>query len=182
MLIEPLPLNGAHLVTLEPRGDERGFFARFFCQREFSEAGLSSSFVQVNNSWSREKGTLRGLHYQLGPSQETKLVRCISGRVWDVIVDLRPGSETFRSWHAEELSAANRAMMYVPKGFAHGFITLEEGCELIYLVDEFYAPEQERGLRWDDPWHGIEWPLSPTVLSARDQSHPDFSRQWHLGE
>lgn len=174
MKFRELPLQGAYIVELQPRGDERGFFARLFCEREFAERGLSHSFVQVNDSYSRQAGTLRGMHYQLAPKQETKLVRCIAGRVWDVIVDLRSGSATYGRWHGEELSAENRAMMYVPKGFAHGFISLEEETELVYFVDEFYSPELERGLRWNDPAFAIEWPMRPSVISERDQAHPDF--------
>lgn len=175
MKFEKLPLDGAYLIDLEKRGDERGFFARVFCVNEFREHGLATEFVQVNNSSSADVGTLRGMHYQLAPAAETKLVRCIKGSLWDCIVDVRPESATYGKWFGAELSAENRRMMYVPMGFAHGFITLEPDTEAFYFVDEFYAPEQERGLRWDDPKIGIEWPREPVVLSDKDRAHPDFT-------
>jgi dTDP-4-dehydrorhamnose 3,5-epimerase len=168
------PLAGAYLIELEKRGDARGFFARVFCQREFAEHGLQTTFVQVNNSSSAEPGTLRGMHYQLAPCAETKVVRCIRGALWDCIVDLRPESPTYCRWYGETLSAENRRMMYVPKGFAHGFITLEPDTEAFYLVDEFYAPQYERGIRWNDSAVGIEWPRMPQVMSDKDQAYADF--------
>jgi len=137
--------------------------------------------VQVNNSLSAQKGTLRGMHYQLAPRAETKLVRCIRGALYDVILDLRPDSPTFGQSFGAELSAENRRMMVVPKGFAHGFITLADDTEAFYFVDEFYAPEQERGVRWDDPRFAISWPLAPVVLSDKDREHRDFDPAWHLG-
>ncbi len=176
----PTPLDGAYLVELEKRGDERGFFARFFCEREFAEHGLPSNFVQVNNSLTAEEGALRGLHYQLAPKQEDKLVRCLTGSIWDCIVDLRPESPTFKQWFGHTLSADNRTMMFVPKGFAHAFLTLEPNSEALYLVTEFYAPELERGLRWDDPALGIQWPKEPKVISEKDASWPDFDSEYHL--
>jgi len=176
MIFESTPLQGACVIELEKRGDERGFFARVFCEKEFAAQGLVTRFVQINNSLSADVGTLRGMHYQLPPASETKLVRCIRGSLWDCIVDLRPDSPTFKRWFGAELSAENRRMMYVPKGFAHGFITLEPDTEAFYLVDEFYAPELERGLRWNDPAIGIEWPAEPRVMSEKDQKHPDFGQ------
>ena len=137
--------------------------------------------MQVNNSLSAQKGTLRGMHYQLAPRAETKLVRCIRGALYDVILDLRPDSPTFGQSFGAELSAENRRMMYVPKGFAHGFITLADDAEAFYFVDESYAPEQERGVRWDDPRFGIAWPIAPAVLSDKDRGHRDFDPAWHLG-
>lgn len=175
------PIAGAYLVELDKRGDERGFFARVFCVREFLEQGLTGSFVQVNNSLSGETGTLRGMHYQLGPRSETKVVRCISGAFWDVILDLREDSVSFGRWFGAELSAANRRMMYVPKGCAHGFLTLTDQAESLYLVDEFYSPEHERGVRWNDPRFQIAWPVEPTVISDKDRNHPDFDPVYHLG-
>lgn len=180
MKFTSLPLEGAYLIDLEKRGDERGFFARLFCEEEFAQHGLENHFVNVNNSHSAEKGTLRGLHYQLHPYEETKLVRCIRGSFWDVIVDLRPDSPTFKHSYGALLSEDNRQMMYVPKGFAHGFLTLEPDSEVIYLVSEFYAKEQERGLRWNDPEFSIAWPEKPTVVSERDANHPDFDPAHHL--
>jgi dTDP-4-dehydrorhamnose 3,5-epimerase len=178
----PLPLEGAYTIELEKRGDDRGFFARFFCTKEFENHGLNPKFVQVNNSLSADKGTLRGMHYQLPPQAETKLVRCIKGSLFDVIVDIRPNSRTFGKWAGAELSATNRTMMLVPDGFAHGFITLEPDTEALYLVSEFYAPEMERGIRWNDPQFNIEWPITPSVVSDKDQNHPDFSPETHLNK
>lgn len=176
----PTPLAGAYLIDLEKRGDDRGFFARAFCEQEFAAHQLVSRFVQVNNSLSAFKGTLRGMHYQLAPKAETKLVRCIRGALWDAILDLRPESPTFGQHFGAELSAENRRMMYVPKGFAHGFITLQDDTEAFYFVDEFYSPEQERGLRWNDPRFAIKWPAEPVVLSDKDRGHKDFDPAWHL--
>jgi len=176
----PTPLAGAYLIDLEKRGDDRGFFARAFCEQEFAAHQLVSRFVQVNNSLSAFKGTLRGMHYQLAPKAETKLVRCIRGALWDAILDLRPESPTFGQHFGAELSAENRRMMYVPKGFAHGFITLQDDAEAFYFVDEFYSPEQERGLRWNDPRFAIKWPAEPVVLSDKDRGHKDFDPAWHL--
>jgi len=181
MKFHKLPIQGAYLIGLEKRGDERGFFARVFCRDEFAEQGLITDFVQVNSSLSADKGTLRGMHYQLAPHAETKVVRCIRGAFFDVILDLRPDSPTFGQRHGEELSAENRRMMYVPKGFAHGFITLTDCAEVLYFVDNFYVPNAERGIRWNDPKFGIEWPMPPTVLSERDAGHPDFDSVYHLG-
>jgi len=182
MIFTPTPLSGAFLIELEKREDERGFFARAFCENEFAAHALSSRFVQVNNSLSHRKGTLRGMHYQLAPKAETKLVRCIRGALFDVVLDLRADSATFgRSWGAE-LSADNRRMMYVPKGFAHGFLTLEEHTEAFYFVDELYSPGHERCIRWDDPRFRIEWPVAPEVISDKDRNQKDFDERWHLGQ
>lgn len=181
MIFHPTPLAGAYLIELEKRGDDRGFFARAFCTREFAAHDLVRNFVQVNNSLSAQAGTLRGMHYQLAPHAETKLVRCIRGALWDCILDLRRDSPTFGRWYGVELSAENRRMLYVPKGFAHGFITLSADVEAFYFVDEFYAPQAERGVRWDDPRFRIAWPMSPVVLSDKDRAHPDFDEAFHLG-
>ncbi len=174
------PLKGAYEIELEKRGDDRGFFARFFCVNEFTKAGLETNIVQINNSLSRDKGTLRGIHYQLAPKAETKIVRCIKGALFDVIIDLRETSETFGKWHSAELTAENRKMLYVPKGFGHGFLTLEEDTEALYLVTEFYAPELERGIRWNDPYFNINWKTGPVVISDKDKNHPDFNPEYHL--
>jgi dTDP-4-dehydrorhamnose 3,5-epimerase len=181
MIFTPTPIAGAYLVELEKRGDERGFFARLFCEREFGTAGLPNRFVQINDSRSAQQGTLRGMHYQLAPKAETKLVRCIHGALYDVVLDVRKGSPTFGQSFGAELDAENRRMMLVPKGCAHGFITLAPDTEAFYLVDEFYAPELERGVRWDDPRFAIRWPLAPAVLSDKDRAHRDFDPAWHLG-
>lgn len=170
----PLPLKGAYLIDIEKLEDERGFFARAFCAEDYIEQGLEGSFIQLNNSYSVKKGTLRGLHYQLAPMQETKIVRCIKGSFFDVILDLREESETFGKSFGEVLSAENRRMMYVPKGFAHGFYTLEDESEVVYMVSHYYSPEFERGVRWNDPAFAIQWPGEPLVISDRDRRHADF--------
>lgn len=175
MKFHDTPLEGARMIELEKRGDERGFFARYFCEREFAVAGLETRFVQINNSLSARKGTLRGLHYQLPPAAEVKVVRCMRGALWDVIVDLRPDSPTFKKWFGRELTADNRLMMYVPRGFAHAILTLTDDAEALYLVSAFYAPELERGLRWNDPAIAIEWPIGPVEISAKDAKWPDLS-------
>jgi len=174
------PLKGAFVIELEKRGDERGFFARTFCKKEFEANGLNNEIVQINNSLSKDKGTLRGMHYQLSPKSEDKIVRCIKGSLYDVIIDLRPDSETFKKWFGTELSAENRNMLVVPKGFAHGFITLEENTETFYLVTEYYSPEHERGVRYNDTAFGIKWPMEPIVISEKDKNHPDFNPNYHL--
>ncbi len=180
MIFTPTPLPGAFLIDLEKKGDDRGFFARAFCQNEFSQHGLARSFCQVNNSLSAQKGTLRGMHYQLPPHAETKLVRCIRGALYDVILDLRVGSPTFGRSFGTELSADNRRMLYVPKGFAHGFLTLCDDTEAFYFVDEFYAPERERCIRYNDPKFGLDWPAAPVVISEKDKNQSDFDQSWHL--
>lgn len=162
------PLSGSYLIDLEPRQDERGFFARYFCEQEFAAHGLNSHWVQINNSLNKEAGTLRGLHFQYAPHAEVKLVRCIQGAIWDVIVDLRQNSTSYGKWFGATLSNENRTMMYVPKGFAHGFISLEPNSEIIYLVSDFYAPAYETTLLWNDPEVEIEWPRKPSVISEKD--------------
>lgn len=174
MKFTPTPLLGAFLIDIEKRGDDRGFFGRAFCEKELAVQGLSSRFVQVNNSLSATKGTLRGMHFQLAPKSETKIVRCFRGAIWDVILDLRKESPTFGQSFGAELSADNRCMMYVPKGFAHGCITLVDDTETFYFVDEFYAPEHERGVRWNDPRFKMEWPIPPVVISEKDSGWKDF--------
>jgi len=176
----PSPLEGAYLIELERKGDDRGFFARAFCVNEFREHNLATQFVQVNNSLTGAEGTLRGMHYQLPPKAETKIVRCIRGALYDMILDIRPDSPTFGRSFGAKLTAENRRMMYVPKGFAHGFITLEPNTEAFYFVDEFYAPELERGIRWNDPKFQFDWPHEPAVLSDKDRNHPDFDETYHL--
>lgn len=180
MLFTKLPLEGAYTIDLDKKGDDRGFFARFFCTNEFKSHGLDDQFVQVNNSLSACKGTLRGIHYQLQPKAEAKLVRCIKGALYDVILDLRKDSSTFGQSYGCELTADNRRMMYVPKGFGHGFVTLEDDTEALYLVSEFYNPELERGIRWNDARFNIKWPVVPSVISAKDLEHADFDPEYHL--
>jgi dTDP-4-dehydrorhamnose 3,5-epimerase len=180
MIFTEAPLAGAYLIDLEKRGDERGFFARAFCVKEFADHGLATKMLQANDSLSSKKGTLRGMHYQLDPMAETKLVRCIRGALHDVILDLRSGSRMFGQSFGAVLSAENRRMMYVPKGFAHGFITLADDTEAYYLVDQVYSPECERGVRWNDPKFSVEWPIEPVVISEKDQRIRDFDPAWHL--
>ena len=181
MIFHKAQVAGACTIELEKRGDERGFFARVFCEKEFAEAGLITRFVQVNNSTSADRGTLRGMHYQLSPKSETKVVRCVRGSLFDVVLDLRRESPTFGQSFGAELSAENRLMMYVPKGCAHGFLTLTDNSEVIYLVDEFYSPENERIVRFDDPKFRIEWPDEVRVISDKDRNAQDFDPAYHLG-
>jgi dTDP-4-dehydrorhamnose 3,5-epimerase len=176
MIFVETKLPGAFVVELDPRVDDRGFFARAWCSREFEDHGLSSQLAQCNLSFNQRSGTLRGMHYQAAPKEEAKLVRCTRGAVYDVIVDLRPRSATFKKWTAVELTAENRRALYVPKGFAHGYQTLTDRTETLYQVSEFYAPEAERGVRWNDPAFEIEWPDAETrILSEKDRSWPDFA-------
>jgi len=167
-------LKGAYVIELEPMEDERGFFARSFCQKEFEEHGLNLRTVQCNISFNKKKGTLRGMHYQVAPYEEAKLVGCIRGAIYDVIIDLRPNFPTYRQWFAVELSAEDYKMLYVPEGFAHGFQTLENNTVVFYQMSEFYHAECARGVRWDDPVFGIEWPVKKLVISPRDQSYKPF--------
>jgi dTDP-4-dehydrorhamnose 3,5-epimerase len=167
---------------LEVREDERGFFARTWCRKEFEQHGLGTEFVQANLSHNKCKGTIRGLHFQLKPFAEAKLVRCIRGAVWDVIVDLRRDSSTYMKWFGVELSADNRRQLYVPKNFAHGYQTLVDDAEVLYHVSEFYTPDYERGIRWDDPAFSIHWPQSTgVVVSTKDQSWPAFTAERREG-
>ncbi|MGQ0697930.1 MAG: dTDP-4-dehydrorhamnose 3,5-epimerase [Panacagrimonas sp.] len=179
MRVTPSPLQGACTIEMDLRGDSRGFFARLFCEKEFAAAGLETRFVQINNTLTHTRGTLRGLHYQLAPAAEVKVVRCVSGSLHDLIVDLRPDSATFGKSFGAELTAENRRMMYVPRGFAHGFVTLEPDTEILYLMGAFYSPEHERGLRYNDPWLAIDWPISPVEISDKDRAWPLFDPQFH---
>jgi dTDP-4-dehydrorhamnose 3,5-epimerase len=163
-------LDGACIIEPELHKDSRGLFARTYCAREFREQGLADAFVQCNTSWNARKGTVRGLHYQLPPSSEVKLVRCTTGALWDVIVDLRRNSPTYLQHVAVELTASNRLALYIPGMFAHGFQTLEEGTEVFYQMSEFYASSLATGLRYDDPKLAINWPLAVTSISDRDQT------------
>lgn len=174
MLFRETKLKGAYLVEPERLEDDRGFFARTWCQREFETHGLNPRLVQCSISFNRKKGTLRGMHYQVAPHAEAKLVRCTMGAIYDVIVDLRPESPTFKQWIAEELTAENRAALCIPEGFAHGFQTLADNTEVFYQISESYYPDTSRALRWNDPVFGIEWPLSPTAISSRDLTHLDW--------
>jgi dTDP-4-dehydrorhamnose 3,5-epimerase len=172
MIFTKTPLAGAYVIEQERRGDARGYFARTLCAREFAAQGLATTFVQANTSLSVEPGTMRGLHYQRAPAEETKLMRCIQGAMWDVIVDIQPGSPTYLQSFGAELSAENGRQMYVPKGFAHGFMTLKPDTIAAYMVDEFYTPGVEEGFRHDDPALGIDWPMAATVVSNKDRAWP----------
>jgi dTDP-4-dehydrorhamnose 3,5-epimerase len=172
MIFHETKLKGAFIVELDGIEDDRGFFARVYCAREFEERGLRPQVVQANISYNHRKGTLRGMHYQTAPASEPKLIRCISGAIWDVIIDMRPDSPTYLEHLGVELSAENRRAIYVPDMFAHGNQALTDGAELLYLVGEFYTPGCERGVRHDDPAVGIDWPLPVTVISEKDRSWP----------
>jgi dTDP-4-dehydrorhamnose 3,5-epimerase len=167
-------LPGALLIEPEKLEDGRGFFARSWCCREFEANGLNPRLVQCDISFSHNKGTLRGMHYQVAPFSEVKLVRCTRGSIYDVIIDLRPDSPTFKDHMGVILSAENHKMLYVPEGFAHGFVTLEDSTEVLYQMSEFYAPEHGRGVRWNDRTFEICWPIVPTIMSERDRTCPDF--------
>lgn len=175
MNIRATPLDGAYVVALDERRDARGFFARAFCQAEFAAAGLNPSCSQTNLCWNAVKGTIRGMHFQIPPHSECKLVRCVRGSVLDVIVDLRTESDTYMQHFAVELSSSNRLSLYVPPLFAHGYQVLEDDTELHYQMSDAYAPGSERGIRFDDQALGISWPLTVTAISAKDCSWPEFS-------
>jgi len=172
MIFTESPLPGVFLVDLELRADERGFFARSYCLDEFAAQGLSTPLQQCSVSYNARKGTLRGLHYQAAPHEEHKLVRCTAGAIFDVIVDIRPHSRHYRRWFGTELSAQNRRALFIPPGFAHGFITLKDDAEVYYMISVLYSPAHAQGFRWSDPAFGIQWPLSPSVISARDAAYP----------
>ena len=168
------PLDGAYIVEIEATEDERGSFARSWCQKEFEEHGLNSRIVQCNISLNKKKGTLRGMHFQIEPFAEAKLVRCTRGAIYDVIIDLRENSPSFKKWFAVELSESNQKMLYIPEGFAHGFQTLEDNTEVFYQMSEFYYPEYSRGIRWNDPLFSIQWPEGERIIAKKDQEYPDF--------
>ena len=180
MIFTETILKGNYVITVEPKGDNRGWFARTFCKKEFSAIGHNKEWVQLNHSFTSEIGTVRGMHFQKPPHQEIKMVRCISGSVFDVVVDIRKNSPTFLKWFGVEISASNKKMMYIPEGFAHGFQTLTENCELIYHHTEFFSPEAEAGLNVSDPLVNIEWPKAIAMLSERDKSH-DFLKEKFTG-
>jgi dTDP-4-dehydrorhamnose 3,5-epimerase len=174
MVFRETKLGGAYIIDLAPRPDERGFFARTFCEREFAEHGLPTRFPQCNLSRNDRAKTLRGMHYQAAPHRESKVVRCVTGAIHDVIVDLRPGSPTHLGWVGVELSARNGRALFVPEGFAHGFVTLEDATDVFYHMGAFFQSEGARGARWNDPRFGIEWPVTPAIIAARDAAYPDF--------
>jgi dTDP-4-dehydrorhamnose 3,5-epimerase len=172
MIFHETTLSGAFVVELDKKEDNRGFFARGFCAKEFAEHGLKPQFVQTNISYSHTKGTIRGMHYQVAPANETKFIRCIRGAIWDVIIDMRPESPTYLQHLGVELSAENRNAIYVPDMFAHGNQALTDGAELLYLVGDYYTPGFERGIRYNDPAIAIEWPMPVTIVSEKDANWP----------
>lgn len=174
MIFHEVELPGVFEIRLEPRSDERGFFARTWCQKEFEAHGLNSRLVQCSLSFNARKGTLRGMHYQVAPYAEIKLVRCTKGAIYDVVLDLRPQSPTFKNWIAVVLTAENRNTVYVPEGCAHGFLTLEDETEVLYQMSEFYNTESARGVRWDDPAFQIKWPQRVQVISQLDRTYANF--------
>ncbi len=176
MIFSETTLKGAILIEPEKLEDERGFFARTWCASEMTEKGLNARLAQCNISFNRKKGTLRGMHFQVAPHGEAKLVRCTKGSIYDVIIDLRPKSVTFKKWYAVELSANNYKMLYIPENFAHGFLTLEDNSEVHYQMSEFYYPDCARGIRWNDASFSVKWPDDIRVISERDRSYPDFSK------
>ena len=180
MRINKLVLEGAFVIEPEPSTDDRGLFARIFCKEELQSILHGKSIVQVNHSMTRHKGAIRGMHFQRPPTAEIKMVKCLRGSVFDVMIDLRSDSSTFLNWHGEKLSAENMKMMYIPEGFAHGFQTLEQNSELLYLHTEFYSPEHEGGVRYNDPKIGIKWPLEATDISERDRNHPLLAEDFLL--
>ena len=172
MIFTELPLQGAYTVEMQRLADERGFFARSYCAEEFAAHGLGPELRQCSVSYNARRGTLRGLHYQSAPHEEHKLVRCTFGAVFDVIVDIRASSPTYRRWHGAELTADNRRSLFIPPGFAHGFVSLTDHAEVYYMISVAHAPQSARGLRWNDPAFAIEWPLPPVVICARDAAYP----------
>ncbi len=174
MIFRETKLKGAFLIEAEKRADDRGFFARSFCREEFEAHGLNPNVAQCNISFNRRKGTLRGMHFQVAPYEEAKLVRCTMGSLYDVCIDLRPKSATFKQHFGVVLSARERNMIYVPEGFAHGLQTLEDDTEVFYQMSQVYAPESARGVRWNDPAFGIEWPPAERVMTKKDRTYPDF--------
>ena len=178
MIFNPTPFAGSYIIDLEPKADERGWFARYYCKDEFQKIGHTKEWVQMNHSVTNKKGSIRGMHFQVHPFREIKMLRCIAGSVYDVIIDLRKNSNTFLKWIGVELSSENKKMLYIPEGFAHGFQCLEDNCELIYHHSEFYKPGAEAGIRYNDPLVNIEWPLPAIIISSRDEQHPYLSENF----
>jgi dTDP-4-dehydrorhamnose 3,5-epimerase len=174
MLFKETELKGAYVIEIEQKRDERGFFARSFCEKEFAEHNLKLVIRQSNISYNKKTGTLRGMHYQVAPYEETKLVSCVIGVIYDVIIDLRLDSATYCKWFAIKLSVQNYTSLYIPEGFAHGFQTLADDTVVLYQMSEFYHPESARGIRWDDRSFGISWPILPCIISGKDSGYPDF--------
>ena len=177
MIFNETELKGSFIIELEKKGDERGFFARSWDARIFEEKGLNPNLAQCNISLSKKKGTLRGMHFQVSPHAETKFIRCTKGKIYDVIIDLRAKSQTYMEWAAFELSENNYKILYVPEGFAHGFQSLVDNTEIFYQVSEFYSPENEKGVRWDDEAFKIKWPIEQKIVSEKDQSQEPFNEK-----
>jgi dTDP-4-dehydrorhamnose 3,5-epimerase len=175
MLFLETEIKGVFILEIKKLEDERGFFGRSWCKNEMENHGLNSNVVQANTSFSKLKGTLRGMHFQKHPFEESKLIRCTKGAIYDVIIDLRPSSPTFKKWLGIELTEDNYKMLYVPEKFAHGFLTMTNNCEVTYLVTQFYTPGSEAGIRWNDPVFGISWPDEVRVISDKDKNFPDFN-------
>ena len=175
MIFSETKLKDAFLIEPERKEDHRGFFARTWCQQEFEDHGLNSKLVQCSVSFNKKKGTLRGMHFQEAPFEETKLVRCTKGEIFDAIIDLRPNSETFKKYFSVILNEENRLMLYIPPGFAHGFQTMTDNTEIFYHMSQLYSPEHSRGVRWNDPAFGIEWPADERIIIDRDLNYPDFT-------
>jgi dTDP-4-dehydrorhamnose 3,5-epimerase len=175
MIFTETKLKGAFIIEPERLEDERGFFARTWCQQEFEAHGLNPRLVQCSISFNKRRGTLRGMHYQVAPYEEARLVRCTMGAIYDVVLDLRPASSTFKQWVAVELTSENRRMLYIPEGFTHGFQTLKDNTEVFYQMSEFYHPDHARGVRWNDPAFRIVWPSDVIVISDKDREYPDFA-------
>ncbi len=174
MIFTETKLKGAFIIEIQKLEDERGFFGRAWCQKEFEAHGLNPNMCQINTSYTKKKGTIRGLHYQIDPYQEAKFIRCTRGRIFDIMIDLRPDSPTFMQWIGNELSSDGYKMVYVPENFAHGILSLEDNSEVYYPVTQFYTPGAERGIRWNDPAFDIKWPIEVEIVSEKDNSHPDF--------
>lgn len=175
MVFKAIKLKGAFIIEPERLEDERGFFARTWCKKEFENHGLNTNLVQCNTSFNKMKGTLRGMHYQSAPHAEAKLVKCNRGSIYDVIIDLRPDSDTYKDWFSVELKSDNYTMLYIPENFAHGFLTLEDNTEVFYQMSEFYYSEYARGIRWNDPAFSIPWPMDIMVISDKDRKYQDFT-------
>ena len=177
MIFTETKLKGAFIIDVKRLEDERGFFGRAWCKKEFQDHGLNSNAVQANVSYNKVKGTIRGMHYQVAPYMESKTIRCTSGAIYDVIIDIRPDSPTFKQWIGVELTEESFRMLYVPEGFAHGFITLEDHTSVHYMVTEYYTPGAEAGIKYNDSAFNIQWPITPTVVSDKDMKHPDFNEK-----
>jgi dTDP-4-dehydrorhamnose 3,5-epimerase len=175
MIFTPTPLKGSYIIQLQPVRDSRGWFTRTFCKNEFREIGHNKEWVQMNQSYTAMKGSVRGMHYQEPPHGEVKMVRCIRGKVYDVIIDIRKGSSTFLQWFGVELSETGMNMIYIPEGFAHGFQTLTDDCELVYHHSAYYTPGAEKGIKYNDRMVGISWPLEAAEVSERDNAHPSLT-------